>query len=492
MTPIAPWPALRMDGELPAALEYAYGVWGKVHGVRSDFRWIARSATFAEGVSDLDRALNLGTEDRPHRFQAWRSVGDRCYAVSAYPSRARDASGRSGFLEKQVLEWHRPPDVPAAVAALLLLPRAAELSDAIWWDRFERVNWADAGECLPIGDAHCEPLAFDGNDILAAIDRGREALRDVAQPEALAQLYEQLLRGVRPAFFSPLMAPLPPEGLAALLLPLPRGVADRISIAGWVPSGRPQVSDLATRWEILVAPSSPPSSVALAVSNQARTMAADLLHRESVLVSIANAEDTLDADAVETVPAATMSVSSRPGCTLALAPPDPAAGPLLRELYEFARFPQRRWLDRDMLPRPVVVPDATQRGASRIVFQWIEQLREQRPQEAHPAQWGYKIDLLRSMAIVLLPEPSTIDAAGLPAAESRVLALHFALLLRNRECDRLIELGAPSLHKVIVQSLTCAGSRTHGQDVRKWLADWRRNSSRDDVKRLINDAFAAA
>ena len=55
------WPALQGDrGRLPERLECQRGVFGKVQGARSDFRWIARSAGFPGG-DELEKAIALGS-----------------------------------------------------------------------------------------------------------------------------------------------------------------------------------------------------------------------------------------------------------------------------------------------------------------------------------------------------------------------------------------------------------------------------------------------
>ena len=103
-TPARAWPALRGLGE-PTAIECERGVFGKMHGARSDFRWIARSAAFLRD-GWLEDKFALGSEDLPTRLSFWRCLPEHgCYIAGyAYPSRAQDASGRRGFLEKQFLQ----------------------------------------------------------------------------------------------------------------------------------------------------------------------------------------------------------------------------------------------------------------------------------------------------------------------------------------------------------------------------------------------------
>jgi len=47
MKALADWPALAARRSLPDALPYERAIWGKVHAVGSDFRWIASSSDLA-------------------------------------------------------------------------------------------------------------------------------------------------------------------------------------------------------------------------------------------------------------------------------------------------------------------------------------------------------------------------------------------------------------------------------------------------------------
>ena len=62
------------------------------------------------------------------------------------------------------------------------------------------------------------------------------ALAQAVTEDAVAELYAALLAGRRAVSLRGLVSPLPPAALAALLLPLPREIADAISIAGWLPA----------------------------------------------------------------------------------------------------------------------------------------------------------------------------------------------------------------------------------------------------------------
>lgn len=254
------WPAL--DGPLKGLLRIERGVWGKAHGARSDFRWLAQSAAFGEGTGggELGRKLNLGLEDRPEKLVAWR-MGDHgtASAVAAYPSRAADAAGRRGFLEKQILVW-RPLDalpdrVPAAAAAFLLLETAASFDDRIWWDRQDGARWSDPAFVLPIPAPGHPPVALSERALADAVAAGIDELsRSGISEDELARFYTALLAGERPAKLGGVAAPLPPRALAALLLPLPREHADALSLLGGLPSSRGDLEELGQRFDGVVLP----------------------------------------------------------------------------------------------------------------------------------------------------------------------------------------------------------------------------------------------
>jgi len=248
------WPALDLHGQaLPSRLTYERGVWGKVHGAPTDYRWISMTPAFAGPEKHLDQQLPLGGADVPQHAVFWRTLGDTCYAVSCDPSRAADASGRSGFLERQIIEWKRPPEMPATLGALLLLPAASCLGAGASLQRTSEIPWteADRAESLPT-DA---PLPVSPAAIDEAVEQGLRELVAATTEEALADLYAALLAGSRAVSLKGLDAPPPPAAVAALLLPLPRTIADRISVAGWLPSSRLSESnaeELRRCWDLVL------------------------------------------------------------------------------------------------------------------------------------------------------------------------------------------------------------------------------------------------
>jgi hypothetical protein len=272
------WPALDLGGhELPAQLLVEQGVWGKEHGSPADFHWLAMTSGLAAPANHIERELLLGLEDAAEpRATLWRSVGDVSYAVSYYPSLSIDAAGRRGFIEKQLLEWKRPPEVPAAIGTLLLLSAVAQLDSSTWWDRRPEVRWSEEDDheiALPVA----APVAVSLPAIEEAIANGLSALRAAITEDALAEFYAALLAGGRAVSLKGLDSPLPPAAVAALLLPLPRRVADHLSIAGWLPSSRStDAAELQRCWNAILggATTVPSSEVSTAeLLEQARTMA---------------------------------------------------------------------------------------------------------------------------------------------------------------------------------------------------------------------------
>jgi hypothetical protein len=285
---LPPWPALDLGGQsLPGRIDYELGVWGKLHGAPTDYRWIAESTAFDPGPAALEEELQLGSEDAPRRSVHWRVLGDRCFAMAAYPSRAEDAAGRSSFLEKQVLDWRRPPGTPAALGALVLLPRVAQSNDQVWWDRQSQNRWTEDDESFSLLPDDHAPLPVSAEGLGQAIARGVADLKGALSESVLTDLYAHLLAGQR-AIPLALSAPLSPEAVAVLLLPLPRALADTLSLAGWLPSQRiPDIDALRRCWNLVlggaVLPPAPTGTPSPAHQDRARAMARALLANDPSL-----------------------------------------------------------------------------------------------------------------------------------------------------------------------------------------------------------------
>ncbi len=500
------WPALALgEDRPPPVLECERAVWGKAHGVATDYRWLARSPGFA-----IDRRpeleLNAGLEDRPTRAFFWR-VTERVWAVAGYRSRAVDAAGRSGFFEKQVLEW-RSPAGPRAAGALFLLERAAALDDGVWWSRRDGEGWVDADFTLELAAAELPRLSFGAADLARKIEAACGALRESVSESALAAFYSRLLDGPGPALLAR-DEPLPATALAALLLPLPRSVADGLSLAGWLPSRRAaDPHELAARWQGLVIP----GATAIAESSSlGRAMARAIFAgdpeglpveppaaaaRDRPAASRDGRDRPAAAPRAEPPPApAEPSPRSETGGTetpsstfpvgwprhqLPLTPPPAGASATIRLLFSFAASTRRRWLDPQdlvsMLGGPLTALVAP--GEQRLLTRWIDEVETQRPEAAHAGQWAVKVDLLRVAALALIPAPEASAGAGLPTT-GRVPALGYAVHLRpeafaalrrayNREVwDRLVSHSVEG----------CPRDQRWSAEVRERLASLSRASS---------------
>jgi GTPase SAR1 family protein len=244
-TNLLSWPALECPDPLPQQIKFERGVWGKVHGVRSDYRWIAISPSFTGKENALERQLFLGDESAPATFSMWRTLGNTHYAVTCYPSRAQDADGRDGFLEKQILEWQRPSNLPALLGSLLLLPQPA--TDEIWWEKAKDINnWRESDAFVTLKEA---AIQVSWQQVEQSIKQGCQSLAENLSEEILSDFYAQLLAGQQPSLL--VEHPLKAEALAALLLPLPRSMADQLSLTGWLPSKRTDIDKLRPHWDII-------------------------------------------------------------------------------------------------------------------------------------------------------------------------------------------------------------------------------------------------
>jgi hypothetical protein len=429
------WPALAGVASLglPRRLAVEQGVWGKVHGARSDFRWIAATRGFAFLGENLERELAVGIEDRPVRFPLWRAHSGVHFGGICYPSRARDAAGRGGALEKQLLAWRTDRGIPAVLAALLLLPRVAELDDGAWWGRADASSWdVDPRFVLNLGGPRDLPVSEGALEetVTAGIFSLRETLATDSAEAILADLFNGLLEGRRPVLLAVHEEPLTPEALAVLLLPLDRERADALSLAGWLPSSRPFRQDLGESWDLVALPGPPERTRSRPSADpRARRMAAALLAGDPSLLAGIRAPERAPAPsrARRTVGEATMEVgprrppATRPegtGRPSFPSPPtlsEPAAetGRGWRLLYEFSRDPCRFWLDpRDFAPYLGDPSRGGDGGGLQAALTWLGILASSRPSDPAGDQHRTKGDLLRAAILALSPTAATFDAVG--------------------------------------------------------------------------------
>jgi hypothetical protein len=518
------WPALaRGERHLGETLQCRVGIWGKVHRQASDYRWIARSEGFGAGHGDLSRALRIGSEDQSIETTAWRAIvgdaqdaGRRDYfAIAAYPSRAVDAFGRQVPLEKLVLHWQRHADgPPVALAALALLPRAAEADDGLWWDRVDEDDWQRPDYALPLDARACPASRQIEAAVLAGqIDQGIKSLDETLGLERLARIYALLLGGIRPVMIRNQARPLPPPALAALLLPLAPERAEALSLSAWVPSMLVDAADVGKNWDLAVTaqPGTEPTVDQADLSQGVRLAEALLEQAPERLTTTTALAERSPADELEPSPSADYIVASEleradhrlrnsewslhPNPRLGLQPAPPDQTPALAYLYEFADRINLRRLDLRRLrvamnSQPRLLPTGEDPGRHPLVA-WIQALQSDVPDGVHEKEWQFKIDQLRSAALVLLPSPRTLAIVGMPEGENaRIPALLVALALDSKQAGHgLAEHGLNALQEMLRQSLSCC-SPILVEEIRRWVGEcW--STQRDaDLQRGLHDLLA--
>lgn len=469
------WPALQGAAPPPWNLTCERAIWGKVHIGPPEFRWLARSPGFAAAAAwDPARALRLGAEDRPARTPGWRALGPGYLAAAYYPSRAQDAAGRGGFLERQVLAWRACPGVPPPLAALALLPAATALDDRVWWDSQHLGRWDDPGYALPLEQLELGELGPVW--LASAIDEGVEELSRRVTHEWLRDLYAQILSGVRPARLALPDGPLGPTALAALLLPLPPRAASALSLAGWVPAEGLDPRDLADNWDcVVIAPGHGRPTVVVdpAHVERAERLAAALLAQDPDLIR-----------------------EPSPGLGTAIKAQRQQVSPLLKILAQFTADPHRRLLDMAELRRtlsqvhgPLEMPDGP---GQHPLYRWVAQVAGDRPDWADERSWGLKVDQLRAAALCLLAHPETLGLVGLPQSPW-VPALLPALASHPKRIGASLDKhGEDGLRRILHQSLNCPRAAVRVR-IRAWIVQWRDlEETAPTVRALIGDCLAGA
>lgn len=462
MSRLESWPALRglVCPDHGAPLRAERGTWGKVHGASSDFRWIAATPGFASLTGRPEDELSLGAEGSPVIFGLWRAGGETLLAARCHPSRAVDASGRSGTLEKQVLACSRRADLPVAAAAALLLPHAERLDDGAWWGAAPVERWEEDPGYVHTLPAPLEiPVSRAAVD--ASIDAALRSLRgwvdDQGGEDLLAALYAGLLTARSPVLHGSDQQPLPTPAIAAFLLPLDRPLADRLSIAAWLPSTRRPSDRLGELWDLLVHDLSlgPPAEmpdVPRETAERALAMARAVVCGDPDALGSSGATDSA-ATGYPLPPAALpardhepdRSAPAEPGWidpaawrppelpeaavadfpTLLDLPAPPSTSEAWRLLHEFARDPAWRWLAPEQLAGSLRrEPVRTDLESVRALAGWIHTLEASPPAGVSPEQWRTKVDLLRAAAVALLPGGETARLVGRPCSHEVSLAFY--------------------------------------------------------------------
>lgn len=231
-----------------SSLSYPSITGGKAHGSRQDFRplEIGKGIAAEDAEHLYNRELYVGSEDIPARGFFLRHLPDgRSLIGTSYPSRAQDAAGRSGFLEKQCVVVPKGTAFPHELSSLIA---SKNLDGSRWWKNHESLK-------PPQSQALTSPfteVAFTPEALATALHEGKESLKAAVSAENLNTFYAQLLESSREPAILVAEKPLTAEALAALLLPLPKQFAENISILGWVPSKTMDTGKLSEHWDAIV------------------------------------------------------------------------------------------------------------------------------------------------------------------------------------------------------------------------------------------------
>lgn len=228
------WPALKTI-DLPYELNYQRAIWGKADGLGSDYRWLAATPEFTGLASNLADKLNFIEENNPLSSGYWLSLGDSYYAVRCYPSRAVDANGQTGFLEKQLLEYQAKSQ-PRALAMVTLLDELTHFDDQVWWDRQVELTWLGSDAFIELSDADCIPVTVSEQRLAQKIEQGCQALAKELSIDQLTLIYCALLEQQAAVVIPELAEPLSLNALSVLTLPFELDKANSLSIAGGWPS----------------------------------------------------------------------------------------------------------------------------------------------------------------------------------------------------------------------------------------------------------------
>ncbi|WP_295442642.1 hypothetical protein [uncultured Thiodictyon sp.] len=499
------WPALAgAESWLGEDLSCEVGIWGKVHALASDYRWIARSGGFGGQLPDLSRRLRMGSEDLGVRTTAWRapwadateSAGEDYFAIGTYPSRALDAAGRGAILEKRVLHWRRPaPGFPIALAAAAWLPTVAGGDDRCWWDRVGEGDWQRPDYALPLMPDACPRVVIELTALEGVIAAGIDALLAILDQPRLAAVYAGLLAGLRPVMLRGLEQPLPPGVLAALLLPLSPREAARCSLCAWVPATLIDPADLGQNWDLVGARQpGPPQSVAPAHMQRGAALAAALLARDPARAAVERAPLVGVSEALPTpaLLAAAPCSGTHPNPRMQLEPVAAASWPGLGYLYEFADRINLRRLDLTRLAQDLTAPAAypllppDEDPAGHPLVGWISALEQRVPDGVDAVEWAFKIDQLRAAALFLLPHPGTLDLVGLPRDPWAPALLAVLAADPGTVGEHLALHAAPALRRMLEHSLAYPEPSLVA-DIRTWMQRWLAATGSDELTRALGD-----
>ncbi|MBT3220978.1 MAG: hypothetical protein HN348_17985, partial [Proteobacteria bacterium] len=372
------WPGARLGVDPSSVtIDYERAIYGKAHNVRTDYRWLAATPKIKAHLAEFARFLQPGPVDRTATAFCWRALGKRRYlALSSRPSRARDAAGRLTVVEREVLYWEAPPQVPAIIGAATLLAVLPGLSDVDWWPQRHRPQFNDASFMIDLPP--CSPVPAQAN-ISRLLADGLAFFKKLGL-ENVERIAVVLARESGPIVVEQLKEPLLPEQIAALLLLVSPAVASRVSIAGWLLSERAAADDLAG-WNIVVSDTAGRQLSSLLQGPAANSKARDMARRVMNFPSIhfrgrrATEAETLDTpqDLAEPLltPGAGSPIEELARRIAAGASQDDVSflvdelGPGLRALVNFA-FGEE-WLEPAQVPELSLVPQAQRVNVLELV-----------------------------------------------------------------------------------------------------------------------------
>ena len=441
MIPPASWPALRGWTAPSGAIATRRAVYGKVHRAPTDYRWIAWSGGFGSGPA-LERDLVMGGEDSVGTICCWRcSPETGAIAATFYASRAFDAAGRPGRIEKQVIAATPDSTVPPAALAFLLLPEAARLDDTVWWETWKDPRWSTLSYHLPLAADQCPAPSFEGFD--SRVIQGVTELLDSVADDGLQEFYAQLASRSGTAVLRTNTKDLSPLALAALLLPLEPDFAQSVSLAGGSASKSIELRRLAN-WSGIVCP--PGVEVAdpvpalpefVAEGERLAGILAGGLRKTSALELSPGGRfliQYLESDERWFVP------GEPGGKSLALAGPWPAVTSEAERILLRGRVAS-------------FAADVAGLGAT----------------SARARQLATKADLLRALLLVLCPGPESLRSVDLPSTKA-IPALLFAGRIEIQDWHQMARYSASEFMSLCSQSMDCYVASLV-REVENWLWD---------------------
>ena len=467
-----PWPAFAGAPSAGAPLTVYRAVLGKVHQAASDFRWITHPEAIRPRKLGLDALLSFGSEDRPVRTPAWRSLPEAAVAIVGSPSRAVDRAGRAGGLEKQILYWPTPDPRQFVTGAFALLAAIQEASDAVWWEHWEDFRWDEPGFFLPRDP---EPIALGRTDLLVA--EGLTQLTAACSQEQVSRLYAEMLAApsTRPAAVEGLAEALPALAIAALLLPFSARQAATLSIVGALPNSRHMPAAL-ENWNAVFRTTEQPGIPGAGL----RPSAAEIDRGAAMAAAIWRGEPEVRALLKQAPPPKPAPPPPKPVAPpVVVQPPVAAEPPTLSPIAQrFERFlaagPAQRSLDAIPGNAEILAADAGRFLMGRAI-QAISHLQPAVEGDSPRArQLQIKLELVRAWVTSCYPAPEA--ERELSALKNhRIPPLLFAIDLSPEGWARASTLSADELRRLVAASRRLKNGFTREQWSR--FEQWSRHPS---------------